>query len=773
MNSGRSPSRLIVLRVLVLSLLLTLGARLYYLQILDKERLTQTATRQHVREVVLPAPRGAIVDDQGRPLARNRASLVVSVDRAELSRQPDQGKAVLARLADLVKIPADELAKRIRPCERDVPKPCWNGSPYQPVPVATDTTPAVALRIAEHREDFPGVSADTELLREYPKHELAAHSVGYVGPVTQEELDNAAAAGRTDLHDIDTVGRTGLEREYDSSLRGRDGVRRVKVDNRGTVMSVASESPPTPGDTLITSIDQDVQAVVEKALAEEIQRSQATFDSKSGHNFKAPSGAAVVMDPRSGRIIAMASYPTFDPSLFVGGISQSELTRLTREQSGIPLISRATQGQFAPGSTFKLVTASSIVMDGQATLDGTYSCPGSMHVGQQIKTNFDSESIPGPVSLRQALAKSCDTFFYKFAMDAWNADQAKAGKGKKADEFMQRMARAYGFGRQPDVDLPDGEQTGGRIADRSFKKTRWEENKAQYCSDAKKGYPDVTDSARRAFLTKLAQENCTDGWRYRIGDHADLSIGQGETTVSPLQLAVAYSALVNGGKIYTPTLGRAIVDHSGKVVRQITPKVRNTVPVRPDVLQYIRDSLVFGKGLAVSGEVAFGGFPLDRVRVAGKTGTAEVFGKQDTSWFASWAPAESPRFVVVGMVEQAGLGSRAAAPMVRQIYEGIFGLNGKKPALPNATPPSGLPKIDAYPTPTRSPTGTSAAPSGSPSASARPETAGQRPGASTAPGPSSGSPSPSPGGPQNLAPGDVTAVLPPERSARSRDGGSG
>jgi penicillin-binding protein 2 len=769
-NVGRSPSRLMVLRVLVLSLLLTLGARLYYLQILDKHKLTQTATRQHVREVVVPSPRGAIVDDRGRPLARNRASLVVSVDRAELARQPDQGKAVLERLSALIRMPADEIAKRIRPCERNVPKPCWNGSPYQPVPVVTDTTPAVALRIAEHREDFPGVKADTELLCEYPNHELAAHSLGYVGPVTQEELDNAAAAGRTDLHDIDTVGRTGLEREYDSFLHGRDGVRRVKIDNRGTVMGIASEEAPKPGDTLITSIDQDVQAIAEKALADEIKSSQATFDSKNGRNFKAPSGAAVVMDPRTGRIVAMASYPTFDPSLFVGGISQKELTRLTREESGIPLISRATQGQFAPGSTFKLVTASNIVMDGQATLDGSYSCPGSMKVGNQVKTNFDSESIPGGVSLRVALAKSCDTFFYRFAMDAWNADQARTRSGKKPDEFMQQMARAYGFGREPGVDLPSGEQTSGRITDRGFKKARWEEEKAQYCSDAKRGYPEVTDAARRDFLTRLAKENCTDGWRYRIGDHADLSIGQGETTVSPLQLAVAYCALVNGGRIFEPTLGWAVVDHEGKVVRTITPKVRNRVPVREDVLRYIRDSLVFGRGLGASGEVAFGGFPLDKVPVGGKTGTAEVFGKQDTSWFASWAPADSPRFVVVGMVEQAGLGSRAAAPMVRQIYEGIFGLNGKRPALPDATAPRTLPKVQAYapPTPTATPTpsgtrspGRSGAPTSVPPGTPTP------PGTTATPGPSG---SPSPGGTQGFGPGDLSTT--PTRTRGGQEGGS-
>lgn len=694
---GQPAMRLVVLRVLVLSLLATLGARLYYLQVLDNHKLTQTATNQHVREVLLPAPRGAIVDDRGRPLAHNRTSLVVSVDRGRLTNQPDGGKAVLERLAPLVRMTPEQLARKITPCAQDVPKPCWNGSPYQPVPVATDTTPQVVLRIVEHQEDFPGVSADTETLREYPGKKFAAHTVGYVGPVTQAELDSAAAAGRTNLHDIDLVGRTGLEEEYDSELRGQDGVRRVRVDNRGTVMSVDSESAPTSGNTLVTSIDAGVQAIAEKALADEIARSRATFDYKNGKNFAAPSGAAVVMDPRTGRIIALASYPSFDPTEFVGGISQAALNSLTSEQSGIPLVSRATQGQFAPGSTFKLVTASAIVMDGQASLDGKYSCPPQLKVGNSVKTNYDNESIPGKVGLRQALAKSCDTFFYRFAMDAWHSDQDRIHDGKKAVEAQQKMARAYGFDQQPEIDLPDGQQTDGRIPDRAFKKARWEESKDQYCRNAKKGYPDVSDKARRDFLTQLAKENCSDGWRFNIGDSADVAIGQGEITVSPLQLAVAYSAMVNGGRIFEPTIGRAIVDPTGKVVREITPKVRDKVPVRPEVLQFIRDSLVFGKGLGVSGETAFAGFPLDKVRVGGKTGTAEVFGKQDTSWFASWAPADNSRFVVVSMVEQAGLGSRAAAPVAREIYEGIYGLNGHKPALPGGVPPTALPKLHPNP----------------------------------------------------------------------------
>jgi penicillin-binding protein 2 len=345
------------------------------------------------------------------------------------------------------------------------------------------------------------------------------------------------------------------------------------------------------------------------------------------------------------------------------------------------------QGQFAPGSTFKLSSVSAEIMSGRSPLGGTYTCPGTLKVGNATKDNFEGRGIAGTIDLRVALAKSCDTIFYGFAQTDWYADEARIGAGQPPAETLQRMARAFGFGSPPALDLPPGEQTSGRIVDRAFKKARWAANRAQYCADARRGYPDEPDPARRDFLTRLAAENCTDGWRFQVGDAANLAIGQGETTVSPLQLAVAYSALVNGGTLWEPRIGRAVVDPDGKVVREIAAKARGRVPVSVGVLDYIKSSLAFTPANGASGSVAFAGFPLDKVLVGGKTGTAEVFGKQDTSWFASWAPATGPaRYVVVAMIEQAGLGSQAAAPVARAIYEGIYGLDGRKAAFPRGTP---------------------------------------------------------------------------------------
>jgi penicillin-binding protein 2 len=550
----------------------------------------------------------------------------------------------------------------------------------------TDTTPGIVLTIEERQEDFPGVTAESQTLRQYPNRSLAAHSLGYVGPVNQDELDAARKAGRTDLNLNAQIGRAGLEKTYDADLRGTDGVRYVTVDNRGTVLGTQRETAPQRGNTLVTSIDRGVQQIAEKALSAEIAKRRTERD-KEGNRYAAPSGAAVVMDPRTGRVIALATTPTYDPTVFVGGISKTELARLTDEAAGTPLVSRATQGQFAPGSTFKLSSVSAEIMSGRSPLSGTYACPGSLQVGNATKNNFEGKGIAGPINLRIALAKSCDTIFYGFAQTDWYADQARIDAGEKPAETLQRMARAYGFGGPPDVDLPAGEQTSGRIVDRSFKQARWDANKVQYCADARRGYPEVTDGARRSFLTRLAAENCSDGWRFQVGDAANLAIGQGETTVSPLQLATAYSALVNGGTLWEPRLGRAVVDPDGKVVRQIPSKSRGKVPVSGSVLDFIKSSLAFTPANGASGSVAFAGFPLDKVLVGGKTGTAEVFGKQDTSWFASWAPADGQaKYVVVAMIEQAGLGAQAAAPVARAIYEGIYGLDGKKAAFPHGTP---------------------------------------------------------------------------------------
>lgn len=678
--------RVQLIAVLVASLIVTLSGRLYYVQILERNQPQQTAGLLHEGSIVVPAPRGEIVDARGRPLVANRVTHVVTVDREKLQLQPDHGTAVLARLAHLLGTPQRDLAQEITPCGVHVPSPCWTGEPYQPVPVATDATTATVLALSERREQFAGVAVETQTVRDYPGGALGAHLLGYSGAVSAaDEKRNRA------LHDADTIGRSGLEQQYDSILRGTDGSQIVSLDPRGDVVGTPRDIPARPGDTLVTSIDRDVQALAEQAIAKQIAASRAKGKPATG-------AALVVLDPNTGRIIAAASYPSYDPQVFVGGISVADYAKLTAPSANDPLVSRAIAGAYAPGSTFKLITSSSVISHHEASLDSTYPCPPSLAVDGRVKTNFDSESPGFPLTLAQALQVSCDTWFYSFAANEYYADQARVDAGQKATEYLQHMASSYGIGRTPGVDLPADEQASGGYADRESRLTRWEANQARYCADAKRGFPDEPDPAQRAFLTRLASENCTDGWRYHAGDNADMAIGQGETTVSPLQLAVAYSALLNGGRIWQPTLGRAVVDASGKVVRTINPTVRNQVPVRRSTLDYIANALHFQDSHSVSGALAFDGSPY-KTRIGGKTGTAEVFGRQDTSWLASWGPIgqdsqgnPTARFVVVGMVEQAGTGASAAAPMVRTVYDGLFGA-GRPAVLPGSRPETTLPIV--------------------------------------------------------------------------------
>ena len=679
-----TPRRLGIVVVLVMSLMVTLLARLYYVQLLDPHKPVQSAHLLHDGVIVVPAPRGLIVDARGRPLVANTTAQVITVDRDLLQQRADNGAPVLKRLATLLGRSESELAKEITPCSSTVPAPCWTGYPFEPVPVATNAPTRVVLEISEHRELFPGVVIRTETLPSYPNGSLAAQILGYTSEIT--EADKKA---NSDLTDSDTIGVSGLEEQYDSVLRGVDGKQIVQLNPQGYTVRFGSTTAPEQGNTLVTSIDLDLQRLAERSLAQQIQDSRATGQAATG-------GAVVIMNPNTGRILAVASYPTYDPSLFVGGISEPDYQQLTSSSAGTPLLNRAIAGEYAPGSTFKLITSSSLVMHDEINTSSLYPCPSSVTIDGRVKTNFDSESL-GFINLRDALGYSCDTFFYQPAADEYYNDESRIAHHEKAHEWLQRMAAAYGVGRRPGIDLPTGEQATGSYADRETRMARWKANKATYCAEARHGYPDVPNTSYRAYLTELARENCTDGWRYRAGDNADMSIGQGETTMSPLQLAIAYSALLNGGRIWKPTLGWAVVDGQGKVVQRIHPTVADRVPVRQSLFEYIKRSLDFSRGWAVSGAFAYIGSKYQN-RLGGKTGTAEVYGKGDTSWLASWGPTYKvhghthAKFLMVGMVEQAGTGATAAGPMEKRIWDGIFGA-GRKPVIPGSAPETRLPRI--------------------------------------------------------------------------------
>lgn len=666
--------RLNVLRVVVFAALAVLLFRLWSLQVFEHGRYQVTAEGNRVRQVVSQAPRGIIVDDQGKPLATNKISLVITIDRSVLDRQTDSGRAVIARLAAVLHTTPAVLNLKTRICTRTVGKPCWNGSPYQPIPVATNVAPQVALSVIEHPERFPGVAADTDALRVYPQGSLAAHEIGYTGPASQAQLaDTKAGYTASDL-----VGQAGIESSYDSYLRGTAGVKKLAVDRFGRVSGTISATPAKAGDTVVLALDSGVQSLLEQSLANALTSAQQ-------QGKPAVTGSGVVLDWHTGQVIAMASLPTYNPSVFTGGISQQDYAALTSQSSGDPLISRAFQSTGAPGSTFKPVSLSAAVASG-VDLNGNYACPSSLAIGSANFHNFEGES-GGIINLHEAIVISCDTIFDQFAYNAWLADGGlRNGSGPYAPpkEYFTNMAKAYGFGRDSGIDLPG--ESSGWVVDRAGELKIWNQMKATYCARAQTGYPDDPDPADAELLKEYAQEGCTDGYLYNGGAATMFGIGQGQyLSVSPLQLAVAYAAVANGGTVFHPRVAKAIVSQDGSLVREIGPSVAGHLPVSQTVLQYIRDAMidVTRRGTA-SG--AFGGFPLDQIPIGGKTGTAEVQGHNDTSWFASF----SSQYVVVISIPDTGQGANYAAPVARKVYEGLYGV-GRPALLP--VPPAALPKV--------------------------------------------------------------------------------
>jgi len=648
--------RMSLVRVLVLSMLLTLLGRLAYLELAGAP-----AAGSQVRSMVTPAPRGEIVDTAGHPLVANRTVAVVTVDRATLAAQRDGGAEVLRRLAGLLGTSAADLRRRVTPCAVGVARPCWSGSPLQPAPVRTDAAPHVTFTISEHAEDYRGVAVTFAAVRSYPGHTLAAQLLGYLAQISPKQL---ASARYADYRDSDIVGAAGLEAQYDAALRGSDGVRRVAIDHSGSPVGVVSQTPPMPGGTLVTNLDARLQSLAERSLADGLAAARQARD-RLGRPYRATAGAVVVLDPRTGAVLAMASNPTYDLGVWAGGISTGDYARLTSPAAGSPLTSRATQGEYAPGSTFKLVSASAAVRAGYP-LSGSYPCPGSFAVGSARFANYDHLAY-GPMTLRRALIKSCDTVFYRFGYRQWLHDGGLAPRPGQAREVFARTAQAYGFGVPTGVDLPA--EAAGAVPDRAAKAALWREFRGDYCAGA---VNPRFDAVRRQADAEL----CTGGYRYRAGDAVNFAIGQGDVLVTPLQLAVAYAALANGGSVWRPQVAREVRSRSGAVTWRATPQVVRHLPLDAATLSYLRSALAAVTQPGGTAAGAFAGWPQDRIPVAGKTGTAEVGltknARQDTSWFAGFAPADHPRYVVVSMLEQVGTGAANAAWVVRHVLDGIY-----------------------------------------------------------------------------------------------------
>jgi penicillin-binding protein 2 len=686
-SSHRSRLRLIVIQVLAFSLLATLGSRLYYLQVVAGEEYQGKAASQSVRDIVVQPQRGLIVDAMGRPLVTNRLTWVASIDRTLIGRmEPRVRRALLKRVARVVGMEPREIARQLVLCGNEGAKEgvCWNGSPYQPVPVAQDLDDATALRINEQPEDFPGVVVVQQSVRDYPEPFSinAAHLLGYLSPITDDELAAAELGGDTSVNGASVVGRAGVEKEYDAWLRGQPGYERVKVNANGEVIGEEADVQAQPGDTLVTSIDAKVQGIVERELHRAIMTARATVDPVTGRHFEADSGAAVLMEVDTGRIVAMASQPTYDPAVWADGISQKQLKRLYSEAAGTPLLGRAMQGQFAPGSTWKPFMTAAALTHGFSE-DTVLNCSSAVRIGSRDFHNHESAAY-GPITFARALEISCNTFFFQIGMHYWLKYGSDPANVHAKDPLVEE-AKEFGFGSPTGIDVPG--EASGRIADRKWKRDYYKSMKDFYCGIADK----PQDAKTSDFVYKFAREFCIEGYAYREGDAANFAIGQGDTIVTPLQLARAYAAIANGGTLWEPRVGRAIVSPDGEVVRRIAPSKAGEIDVPASVLDYINEAL---RGVTSVGTLAWklGGFPLDQVDLRGKTGSAEVYGKQSTGWTATF----TDDYVLVMMISQAGTGSGSTGDSVRRIWEALYGIDGEtvdrdESIIPGVTPPEKLP----------------------------------------------------------------------------------
>jgi len=685
--NNKSRLSLLVVQILIVSLMAALFGRLFYLQVAAGPKYRDAALSIQSRDVVAPATRGLIVDGYGVPLAMNKAGLAITIDRVAIDKLDDKGVGVMKRLATLLKLNYADIYQNTRLCG-ELPKGlkagCWQGSRFQPIPITKSADPDIALQIVERSDAFPGVDAQPIAIRSYPSYldVNAAHVLGYVGPLTESDLlkNNGNQYFRSE-----TIGKTGLEIQYDSFLRGEPGIRTVIVDRKESVTRESQNTKPIAGDHLVTSLDVRLQASAEKALKDAVMRGRA-----SGHT--SDSGAAIVMDIKTGRILALASYPTYDPNAWEKGLTVQQASDLFSEKKAVPALNRALQGLFAPASTFKSVSVVAAASAGY-DLNASYKCPSEVQIGNRAFQNFDSKN-QGTMSLKKAIAVSCDTLWYQIAYDEWVRDGGLRPKSSPNDYFF-KAAQSFQITQKVGIDLPS--ESTSRLADRTYKKSWYQQNKDFYCNYKTR----ATKAQQTPFLLQLAAENCVDGDKIRAGDAVNFSIGQGDTVVTPLKLLQMYAAIGNGGTIWQAKIAKAIVKTDGTVIKTFEPNKLGTLTAAPSTIKFLQGAL---REVVVSGTGAgvFAGFPIE---VSGKTGTAQVFGrnpngsqKDDTSWFASYAPSKNPRYAVVMMVGQGGFGASTSGVGVRQIYSTLFGVTGNKVVpgaalFPEGKPPTQLPKI--------------------------------------------------------------------------------
>jgi penicillin-binding protein 2 len=632
-----SRTRTLFVGVVVVLLFAALLSRLWFLQVVEGPQLSEQATEQGVRVVFEEAPRGRILDRNGHVLVDNRIARAVTVDRDVYGDMSvTERNELMARLSQVLGVRKSRLERRMNSDQYDR---------LRPVPVADDVSEADAIRISEHAEDFPGVEIDLVPVRTYPYGETAAHILGYAAEISDDELAARASSG---YDQGDLIGKTGVEAAYEVDLRGEPGEVPLLVDADGRVIGqVGEEVPSSAGFDVYLTLDIDVQRAAEAQLAEqmEIARRTCTQNPCTGEFYNAPAGCVVVLDAHSGDVVAMASNPTYDPAVFVDGISADELEALNNDENHDPLLNRCTQGEYAPGSVWKPITALAGIRAGVVDRNTTIPDPtGCFTYGTDNRSYCNFSRIGyGPASLYQALVRSINVYFYNIGARLWDQDHP-------LDESIQTVAGEFGFDQPTGIELTEGD---GRVPDQAW------------LTEAHQLYPDAFPN---------------DDWFGGFTVH--LAIGQSELLVTPLQLARAYAGLANGDTLPVPHLGGEVTAPGDPidVVREIQPEPGH-VQIDPADHELIMSALRgvvansgSGDGFTGTAFLVFDGqFPLAQYPVAGKTGTAQRTGYQSTSLFAGVLPADGTDYVVMSVVEEGGTGGTTAAPIVRDVMRVIIG----------------------------------------------------------------------------------------------------
>ena len=675
--SPQLARRVAIVGTLSLALFAILFFRLWFLQVLSSDHYAAAASVNFVRPVEIAAPRGQILDRAGTILASSQRAyaveisppqLPVAVTAKNLAHPPRADAGLYNRLAHVVGLPT----KRQR-CHvnghgiiRVSQIACavaqeYVQLPYAEATVATDITQQQLWYLSERQASFPGVSVQQIYQRTYPRGELASQVLGIVSRITASEVKNPFYRGASQN---DAVGQSGLEGSYDRYLRGTDGANKVQVDALGNFVGVLSQTPPIPGANLKLSLDAKLEAIGQEAL-------QTSIDS----NYPANGGAYVAMNPENGQVYAMGSLPTYNADLFTKPVPQSVYDSHFGPNSGDPLVNRADQGAGPTGSTFKPITATAALESGVWSTGSVFDDTGQFCISGQCRHNAGN-AVDGSLDLLNAIKVSSDDFFYN--LGALTNSPAPNGGA------LQHWAHQYGIGRKTGIDLP-GENP-GTLPDAKWRDHR---NQLEAECDSATGPFAYSDGVNTSSVKhpgwhrspKRPAGGCgiADGTNrpWSIGDNESLAVGQGDVQVTPLQLAVAYATIANGGTVVTPHLGLDVQSGDGIVLRAITPRPARHLNINPLYLETIRAGLRAAASQPGGTSAAvFQNFP---EQVYGKTGTAQYNGQQDYAWYACFVPASatSKPIVVVVTVQQGGFGAVGAAPVARQILsQWFFGNKG-------------------------------------------------------------------------------------------------